>query len=161
MYKRQAHAYNRLDAIQTLQSIQTNSQGVGLNVWINNLKGDPDPGVLIGDSVRFSVESGAPRYYLFTLVDSKGETTLIAGDAATRRLDFPASGSDDILEQGPPVGDQNIFVFASDIAFNLQELGVSADEPVVTLPKNIASIEKMASLLNRHGNTGVLSLIHI
>jgi len=153
-----ANAYNRLDAIQALQQVQTNWPGAELSVWINDLKGDSDPGVLVGQSVRFSMESAAASYFLLTLVDSKGETTLIAGDTAAQRLDFPDRGSEEVLEQGPPVGSQTVFVFASDSQFRLEELGVTADEPIVTLPKGIASIERMVSVLSRHSNSKALAM---
>jgi len=151
-------AYNRIDAIQALESVRTNWQGTDIDVWINNLKDNPDPGVLIGDSVRFSVESPLPSYFLVTLVDSKGETTLIVGDEATQRLDFPPKDSADLLEQAPPLGAQNVFVFASEKEFKLEELGVTPDESIVTLPKNLESIQKMAALLNQHGDSVTLAM---
>ena len=151
-------AYNRIDAIQALESVRTNWQGAEIDVWINNLKDNPDPGVLIGDSVRFSVESPVPSYFLVTLVDAKGETTLILGDSATQRMDFPPQGSEDLLEQAPPLGAQNVFVFASEKEFRLQELGVTTDERIVTLPKNLDSIQRMTAILNQHGDSVTLAM---
>lgn len=152
------HAFNRVEVIKTLQSVSANWQDSEIDVWINDLKGDPDPGVLIGESVRFSVESDVPSYFLLTFVDAKGETTLISDDTVSRTLEFPPRSSEEVLEQAPPLGAQNVFVFASKKAFNLDKVGITPTEQMVTLPKDIGSIERVAALLNRHGEDETLAM---
>lgn len=153
-----ASAFNRLDAIEAVESVRTNWNDAGLELWINNFRGIADPGVNIGDSVTFSIESQIPGHYLLTLIDSKGETTLFLSEPnqVTNRYDFPNFGDGAILEQGPPLGEQFIFVFASESEFNLSELGMTS-ERILTLPTNTSALQKLASVLNNHGDINTLA----
>jgi len=151
------HAFNRVDVIKALQSVNSNWSDSEVEVWINDFRNDPDPGVLVGDTISFSAQSDEPSYFLFTLVDSKGETTLISGNEAVSKIDFPSSGSDEALEQAAPLGEQNVFVFASESRFDLSDFGISEQEQFATLPSNVESIEKFAAALSEHGGSAKLA----
>ena len=156
-----AHSYNRLDAIKSLQTVVPNWESVEVTFWINDLRESDDPVVKLGQSVHLNMQAGAPAHYLVVLIDAKGETTIFAGDAdsaATRRLQIPNDGSSVGFEQGAPVGDQNIFVFASNSAFMMPDLGLNSDERIVTLPRTIAALDDFSTMLNRHASLNMLAM---
>jgi len=152
-----ALSYNRIDALQALQSVENSWADLNMDVWINSMRGDASPGVFISDNVRFSVQSSAPAYFLIVLVDAKGETTVINssifGPAATK-VDYPSNG--DILQQAAPVGEQNVIVFASDAPFSMPSMGLS--EEFDTVDSSISALKKLASDLSQIGRSHRLAV---
>lgn len=154
-----AFAFNRIDVIRAMESIDSNWNELQMDVWINDLKNEPDPGVFIGDSMRFSVESSAPGYFLFVLVDAKGETTVInshTGQPPSTNLDYPPEDSVDVLDQGPPAGEQTLFVVASDTPFSNESLGMS--DYIDTVAKDSTILAGFVAAVSQVSATGKLAI---
>lgn len=142
-------AFNRLDAVQALNSVRSDWTETDAEIWINNLRGESDPGLFVGDLVELSAASRLPGYFLVALIDPRGETTIIMTESEgvpVGQLVFP--GDAEKFEQGEPVGEQSLFVFASDAPFSAIQLGLAG--AISTLGKDQASLNELATALNNH-----------
>ncbi len=133
---------NRKDVVQLVKGIDADFESGKVRVHINDFANEQDPGVLVGDTLSYSIASRNARYLLLVLVDPKGAVSVVFPDFLVhehpetyQRFNYPPEGTGS-LSQGEPVGIESVIVIASTLAIKPYELGFSDDSDIQSLGRN-------------------------
>ena len=151
-----ASAYNRLDALDAMGSIKSSWQGVNAEIWINDLRGMQDGGVLVGDPVDIKASASEAGYLLFILIDAKGAVSIFRPSSGTANTRASFAG----LVQDEPVGEQFLYSVVSKTPFPSGDSVIAVDPgTMVTLPGDERSVKQWADALNLYaaGNSVAIS----
>lgn len=158
-----AHAaFNRNKVFSELEKIQTNWEDISIDLSINDFDKDVHPGVVIGEELTYRVKTDKPAYFVFILVDAKGNTAVLKPDAlsgngitgANQSLTFPsdedrASGRNKIT-QGTPLGKETIFLLASDQYIGVDVFGLDDLTDYTDFGKDLGEIRALVSDISQY-----------
>ena len=153
---------NRKDMVDQVRGINAKFNSGDVNVWIN--ENDTDPGVKLGDDLRFNITSKTPKHFLMILVDPKGQSVIVLPDGLDKQsiartsYVYPPMGTG-TLTQGEPVGIETVFVVASDVAVSKEQLNIPNDSDMVPLRDSLDGISEFVQLLNTISLDNPLSIV--
>jgi outer membrane protein OmpA-like peptidoglycan-associated protein len=107
----------RLDTLALLRSLKT-QQGIDLKAWINDGMADK---LKIGDELVFRFKSDQDCYLTIVHVDGQGALTVVKPELDSRTnllpkntlISYPNDKNTFSLEIKPPLGEVNVFVYAT------------------------------------------------
>ncbi len=146
---------NRKVAVGLVKEIEAEYTTGQVNVHINELEGEVDPGVKVGDSLRYVIRSRLKRHLLLVLVDPKGMVNVVFPDYSIREtpdtyvnFSYPPEGTGDFY-QGEPVGIETIIVFASEKAITQVDLNLSLESDIQTIGNDEGQILQFVKRMNK------------
>jgi len=156
-----AHSFNRNDVIYFFDQLVSNWSDVSADIWINN--NDRDPGVMVGDSIVYTMTASKPAHYTIIGIDSKGSTAILKPEALEQFFEptvkyvfpplpdgceFPISEECErdlnSVVQGEPLGKETVFVIASMREIPDELLGIPAGRDFISLGTNIQASEELS-----------------
>ena len=153
---------NRKDMVDQIRGINADFNSGHVSVWIN--ENASDPGVNLGDELRFNITSNTPKHFLMILVDPKGQSVVVLPDGldaqsiARTSYTYPPIGTG-TLTQGEPVGLETVFVVASDVAVSKDQLKMHNESDMVSLEGSLDGIGEFVRLLNTISQDNPLSIV--
>ena len=131
-------AASRDETIEILESIPSNRDSAGLEIWLNDRRGQSEDrstnSLVLGDTTRYGFYSRQEVNLIAIHIDPHGVSTVIFPTnsetdghiTAGSKLSFP---SDDEFTAAPPIGQEDLFVFAIAERLSLQDIGFPAGTP--------------------------------
>ncbi len=152
-------------AVETLSGVDPSWNALGLRAWIND--GDT-PVLRVGDDVRYSFETAADAHLLVLHVDSQGVVSVLQPSTAYQETlveggkprSIPEAGTLS-LEVSPPLGQEDVFVFATREPISAEALDLGAMPAglrVVESAESAAYAERIAGLLGAQGDVAAKRL---
>ena len=162
-----AYALNRNDVFTEIGKINTNWDDISINLWINNLENDPDPGVLIGDRIVYHVNTDKPAYFAFVFVDAKGSISVLKPDAldgstASNSLMYPSDDKNKsyqgLILQSDPLGRETIYLLASDQKLPTEFFNIESQFDYAEYGEDITKVTDLVTNLNTQTETTKLAI---
>lgn len=156
----------RDEVLETLSKIAPGWTGLGLEARIND---GGNQVVRVGDEIRYVFGAAADAHLTVLHVDSHGVVSVLYPSGAypnnqvtTGLPNSIPAGSDLALEVSPPLGREDVFVFATPEPLSLGDLGLSDAGPmaVVDVADAPAFAERVAALLAARAS-GQVGAAHI
>lgn len=154
-----ANRSSRKSVVNLVKGISADFDSNRVSLFINDLRGEDDPGVLVGDALKYTISSTEPNYLLLVLVDPKGNVSVIFPDYSVldkpqkyASFQYPPAGTG-TLEQAEPVGIETVIAFSSDIALTPRDLNFSPDFDLHTIGSDMQTIQDFVALLNEKYTT--------
>jgi len=157
-------ANNRNDVYDALSNIEAGLVVPGLDIWINGKTEDPI--VNIGDPLSFTMTSDTSAFYTLIYVDSKGSTSILKpmnsyanNGVGLTHLVYPPQDSQTVaFTQAEPIGQDAIYLLASERNIPTELLGLGANEDYRDLGKDMGAIHNLVAQINSQSGNNPLSV---
>lgn len=172
-------ARNRNDVFKVLNNLNAEMLLPSLDFWVNEKAYEPT--VNIDDLVYFTIDSATPAFYTLLHVDSKGSTSVLLPQAKS----LTQTGAGDTylvypplldsctayqaneacfdrrnqLKQIGPIGQDTVFLLASNQPIGPEVLGVADNQDFKELGKDLRAIEGLVQSINSQAIHNPLSIV--
>jgi outer membrane protein OmpA-like peptidoglycan-associated protein len=162
-------AKNRLDVLSEIENVKPSWGGAESSVWVNS--NDPEPSVIVGDHLYFTMKSRQEAHFALVLVDSMGHTSVLKPDAvpgsgydsASSYVVFPPLTEscfvyeprsecflkENSIVQGDTIGKETVFLLASQRPIDSSVFGLPSRSDYRSLGRDLDQIEQLVANLEQ------------
>lgn len=150
----QASVLNRKAVLERVKAIEASYGSERTKIYLDGKGNEEEPGVFVGEAVKFRLTSDDARHYLMVLVDPRGQASVIFPDLALeetpkkyKSFEYPPLGTGDVVQE-KPVGIQTVVLLATDKPLSAESLGFSSNSDLHVVGDNVEVVGDFVARIN-------------